>query len=101
MVTGYLVIFWIFLPTRGETKHCFTDHNIGDADMVPDDIDTSTFTDEYVRELANLSGIAITDDEISEVANRFSSLISELEKLKELDLSDIKPIVIFPEDELV
>ena len=69
--------------------------------MVPDDIDTGTFTDEYVRELANLSGIAITDDEISEVANRFSSLISELDKLKELDLSDIQPIVIFPEDELV
>ena len=66
--------------------------------MVPDDIDTGTFTDEYVRELANLSGIAITDDEISEVANRFSSLISELDKLKELDLSDIQPTVIFPED---
>ena len=69
--------------------------------MVPDEIDTSTFTDKYVQELANLSGISITDDEISEVANRFSSLISELEKLKELDLSDIKPVVIFPEDELV
>ncbi len=69
--------------------------------MVPDDIDTNTFTDEYVRQLANLSGIAITDDEISEVANRFSSLISELEKLKELDLSDIQPVVIFPEDGLV
>ncbi len=69
--------------------------------MLPDDIDTSMFTDEYVRELADLSGIAITDDEISEVSNRFSSLISELEKLKELDLSDIKPVVIFPEDELV
>ena len=69
--------------------------------MVPDDIDTRTFTDEYVRELANLSGLAITDDEISEVANRFSSLISELDKLKELDLSDIQPIVIFPEDGLV
>lgn len=69
--------------------------------MVPDEIDTSTFTDEYVQELANLSGISITDDEISEVANRFSSLISELEKLKKLDLSDIKPVVIFPEDGLV
>ena len=69
--------------------------------MVPDDIDTRILTDEYVRELANLSGLAITDDEISEVANRFSSLISELDKLKELDLSDIQPIVIFPEDGLV
>ena len=69
--------------------------------MVPDEIDTSTFTDEYVQELANLSGISITDDEISEVANRFSSLISELEKLKEPDLSDLQPVVIFPDDGLV
>ena len=69
--------------------------------MGQDDIDPSTFTNEYVRELARLSGIIIADDEISEVANRFSSLISELEKLKELDLSDIQPVVIFPEDGLV
>ena len=66
--------------------------------MIPDEMDTGTFTDEYIRELANLSGITITDDEISEVANRFSSLILELDKLKELDLSDIHPIVIFPEE---
>ena len=66
--------------------------------MGQDDIDTSTFTNEYVRELARLSGIIIADDEISEVANRFSSLVSELDKLKGLDISNIQPIVIFPED---
>ena len=66
--------------------------------MGQDDIDPSTFTNEYVRELARLSGIIIADDEISEVANRFSSLVSELDKLKGLDLSNIQPIVIFPED---
>ena len=66
--------------------------------MGQDDIDPSTFTNEYVRELARLSGIIIADDEISEVANRFSSLVSELDKLKGLDISNIQPIVIFPED---
>ena len=66
--------------------------------MGQDDIAPSTFTNEYVRELARLSGIIIADDEISEVANRFSSLVSELDKLKGLDLSNIQPIVIFPED---
>ena len=69
--------------------------------MIPDDIDTSSVTDEYVRELARLSGITVFDDELSEVVNRFSSLISELDKLKELDLSDIQPVVIFPDDETV
>ena len=69
--------------------------------MIPDEMDTGTFTDEYIRELANLSGISIIDDEVSEVANRFSSLILELDKLKDLDLLDIHPVVIFPEDESI
>ena len=66
--------------------------------MVPDEIDASTFTDDDIRELGKISGIRISDDEVSEVANRFSSLMSELDKLRDLDLSDIQPIVIFPED---
>ncbi len=65
--------------------------------MTLDDFNNVSFTDDHIRVLASLSGITISDDEISEVANRFSSLISELDKLKELDLSDIQPVVIFPE----
>ena len=65
--------------------------------MTLDDFNNVSFTDDHIRVLASLSGITIADDEISEVANRFSSLISELYKLKELDLSDIQPVVIFPE----
>ena len=65
--------------------------------MTLDDFNNVSFTDDHIRVLASLSGITISDDEISEVANRFSSLISELYKLKELDLSDIQPVVIFPE----
>ena len=50
-----------------------------------------------VSELARLAGITISDDELDEVTNRFSSLMEELDRLKELDLADIHPVVIFPE----
>ena len=51
-----------------------------------------------VRELAHLSGINIADDELDEVTSRFSSLMQELDRLKDLDLGNIIPAVIFPED---
>ena len=51
-----------------------------------------------VSELARLAGITIADDELDEVTNRFSSLMQELDRLKELDLANIHPVVIFPED---
>ena len=54
--------------------------------------------EDRVRELARLAGISIAEDEISEVANRFGSLMLELDRLKDLDLADIQPVVIFPED---
>ena len=51
-----------------------------------------------VSELARLAGIEIADDELDEVTNRFSSLIQELDRLKELDLENIHPVAIFPEE---
>tara|TARA_B100001123_G_C15015719_1_gene909401 strand:- start:253 stop:438 length:186 start_codon:yes stop_codon:yes gene_type:complete len=51
-----------------------------------------------VSELARLAGIEIADDELDEVANRFSSLMVELDRLNELDLANIQPVTIFPED---
>ncbi len=54
--------------------------------------------EERVRELARLAGITIADDEVAEVASRFASLVGELERLKDLDLSDIQPVTIFPEE---
>ena len=51
-----------------------------------------------VLELARLSGISIPDDEVSEVANRFGSLMLELDKISDLDLSDIQPVSIFPDE---
>ena len=50
-----------------------------------------------VRELARLAGIEISDDELDEVTNRFSSLIQEMDRLKDLDLANIHPVAIFPE----
>ena len=50
-----------------------------------------------VNALANLAGIKIADDELEEVTNRFISLMKEMDRLKDLDLSDIQPLTIFPE----
>ncbi len=51
-----------------------------------------------VSELARLAGIEISDDELHEVTNRFSGLIQEMDRLKDLDLTNIHPVAIFPED---
>ena len=53
---------------------------------------------DIVNELARLAGIEIAEDELDEVTNRFSSLIQEMNRLKELDLANIHPVAIFPED---
>ena len=50
-----------------------------------------------ISKLAELAGIGIADDELDEVTSRFQSLMQELERLKDLDLSDIHPVTIFPE----
>ena len=54
--------------------------------------------EERVRLLADLAGINVTDEDLLEVANRFASLMDELDRLKELDLSNVQPVVIFAEE---
>ena len=54
--------------------------------------------EERVLELARLSGITIPEDEVAEVANRFGSLMMELNKISDLDLSDIQPVSVFPDE---
>ena len=51
-----------------------------------------------VSKLACLAGIEIADDELEEVANRFTSLMEELNRLNDLDMENIFPVSIFPED---
>lgn len=53
---------------------------------------------ERVRELARLVDIAIAPEEETEVADRFESLMKELDHLVSLDLVDIEPVTIFPEE---
>ena len=55
--------------------------------------------EDRVRELARLVDIPILETEIAEVADRFDSLLQELEGLMSLDLADIQPVTIFPEEE--
>ncbi len=54
--------------------------------------------EDRVRELARLVGIPLMEHEITEVADRFESLIGELGRLPEHDLADIQPVTIFPEE---
>ncbi|MCY3691227.1 MAG: hypothetical protein OXI54_11330 [Chloroflexota bacterium] len=50
-----------------------------------------------VKMLAELVGIPIDDAEVPEVANRFTSLMQELDRLRDLDLEGIEPVAIFPD----
>ena len=52
---------------------------------------------EQVQTLAALVGIPISDADLPEVANRFGSLMQELDRLKELDMDGIEPVAIFPD----
>ena len=55
--------------------------------------------EDRIRELARLAGISILESEVAEVANRFGSLMLEMDRLNDLDLSNIQPVVIFPEED--
>ena len=50
-----------------------------------------------VKMLADLVGIPIDEAELPEVANRFASLMQELDRLRDLDLEGIEPVSIFPD----
>ena len=55
--------------------------------------------EERCRELAQLVGIPLMEAEVAEVAERFESLMRELERLMQLDLAHIQPVLVFPEEE--
>ena len=55
--------------------------------------------EERCRELARLVGIPLVEPEVAEVAERFESLMRELERLTQLDLAHIQPVLVFPEEE--
>lgn len=55
--------------------------------------------EERCRELARLVGIPLMEAEVVEVAERFESLMRELERLTQLDLAQVQPVLVFPEEE--
>ncbi len=55
------------------------------------------FSNEQVMMLAELVGISIDDADLPEVANRFASLMQELDRLREMDLEGVEPVTIFPD----
>jgi hypothetical protein len=55
--------------------------------------------EDRVRELARMVDIPIMETEIAEVAARLDGLLQELARLTSLDLADIEPVTIFPEEE--
>ncbi|MBM3226920.1 MAG: hypothetical protein FJZ47_24400 [Candidatus Tectomicrobia bacterium] len=54
---------------------------------------------ERCQELARLVGIPLMEADIPEVAERFDSLMRELERLTGLDLASIQPTLVFPDEE--
>ena len=48
--------------------------------------------------LARLAGVEIPEDELAEVAARFGSLMLELGRLEDLDLSEVEPVSVFPDE---
>ena len=59
---------------------------------------TESMTDQ-VRGLAKLVGISISEEDLPQVANRFLSLMSELHGLTEMDLAEIQPVSVFPDED--
>lgn len=55
-------------------------------------------SEDQIRQLARLSGISIAEEDMAEVASRFQSLMRELDRLKKLDLSDVQPVALFPDE---
>jgi len=53
---------------------------------------------ERVAELARLVGITVREDERAEVGDRLDCLLREMQKLEGLDLADVQPVSIFPEE---
>ena len=59
---------------------------------------TESMTDQ-IRGLARLVGISISEEDLPEVANRFLSLMTELNGLTEMDLAEIQPVSVFPDED--
>jgi aspartyl-tRNA(Asn)/glutamyl-tRNA(Gln) amidotransferase subunit C len=48
--------------------------------------------EEEVRRVADLANLALTEDEIARMAQDLSGVLSHMDKLSELDTSDVEPM---------
>lgn len=49
-------------------------------------------SDEYVRKIAKLSRLALTDAQVSEYGARMSAVLGFMDRLRELKLDDVEPM---------
>lgn len=51
-----------------------------------------TITETEVRRVAELASLALTDDEIAHMAHDMSGILTHIDKLNELDTSNVEPM---------
>lgn len=58
-------------------------------------------TEQEVRRVAELANLALTGEEISRMAHDLGSILEDIDKLNELDTSDVEPMtqVLFDQEE--
>jgi len=53
---------------------------------------------ERIAELSRMVGLTIAREELREVGDRLDTLVRELDSLATIDLADIEPVTVFPEE---
>ena len=48
-------------------------------------------SEEQVRHVANLARLGLTDDEIAKMGTQLDAILDSIEKIRELDLTDVPP----------
>jgi aspartyl-tRNA(Asn)/glutamyl-tRNA(Gln) amidotransferase subunit C len=48
-------------------------------------------SEEQVRHVANLARLGLTDDEIEKMGEQLDAILDSIEKIRDLDLSDVPP----------
>ena len=48
-------------------------------------------SEEQVRHVANLARLGLTDDEIEKMGGQLDAILDSIEKIRELDLTDVPP----------
>lgn len=57
------------------------------------------FTPKDVGKLAEMAGLEMEDNRLEALTARYSGFLNELEKLRELDITDQEPVFVFKAEE--